>query len=57
MAWRQRSGKGREYVVASGDTLSEIAQRYQVSLSSLRRSNGLRSNTIRIGQKLQIPTS
>lgn len=57
VAWRQRSGKGREYVVASGDTLSEIAQRYRVSLSSLRRSNGLRSNTIRIGQKLQIPTS
>ncbi len=57
IAWRQRSGKGREYVVASGDTLSEIAQRYKVSLGSLRRSNGLRSNTIRIGQKLQIPTS
>ncbi len=57
VAWRQRSGEGREYVVASGDTLSEIAQRYKVSLSSLRSSNGLSSNNIRIGQKLQIPTS
>jgi N-acetylmuramoyl-L-alanine amidase len=57
VAWRQRGGQGRQYVVASGDTLSEIAQRYKVSLNSLRRSNGLTGNNIRIGQKLQIPTS
>ena len=39
-----------------GDTLSEIADRYQVSLGSLRRENDIRSeNHIRIGQVLVIP--
>ena len=58
VAWRQHNrGLARHYVVSRGDTLGEIAQRYKVSLNSLRRSNGLKSNNIRIGQKLQIPTT
>jgi len=44
--------------VASGDTLSQIADRYHVSLASLVRINGLRSrNFIRIGQVLTLPLS
>lgn len=44
--------------VRSGDTLSEIADRYNVSLASLVRINGLRSrNFIRIGQVLTLPVS
>ena len=54
LAW-QRSQRGREYVIVSGDTLSEIAERHRVSVSSLKSSNGLKSNTIRVGQKLIIP--
>ncbi len=58
VAWRMRNSRvARHYVVARGDTLSEIAQRYKVPVSSIRRSNGLKGNNIRIGQKLQIPTS
>jgi N-acetylmuramoyl-L-alanine amidase len=59
IAWRARNNNAlaRSYVVARGDTLSEIAQRHKVSLSSLRVSNGLKDNSIRIGQTLQIPTS
>jgi N-acetylmuramoyl-L-alanine amidase len=58
VSWRQHSrGLARHYVVSRGDTLGEIAQRYKVSLNSLRRSNGLKGNNIRIGQKLQIPTT
>ena len=45
----------REYIIARGDTLSEIADRHRVSLQSLRRANDLRSDKIRIGQKLVIP--
>jgi N-acetylmuramoyl-L-alanine amidase len=44
-------------VVSSGDTLSGIAQRYKVSVTSLKRTNSMASNKIRIGQKLKIPAS
>jgi N-acetylmuramoyl-L-alanine amidase len=56
----RHQGKSRDarlHVVDRGDTLSQIAQRYQVSVVSIRRSNGLTSNSIRIGQKLRIPTT
>jgi membrane-bound lytic murein transglycosylase D len=35
--------------------LSTIAQRYQVPVKHLRKTNGLRSDFLRIGQKLKIP--
>lgn len=42
------------YRVRSGDYLGKIANRYHVSVSSLKRWNGLRSNNIRVGQRLII---
>jgi N-acetylmuramoyl-L-alanine amidase len=45
----------REYVIRNGDTLSGIAQRYRVSVASLRNVNRLSSSQIRVGQKLRIP--
>lgn len=45
----------RQYVVKSGDTLSHIAQRYEVSLNTLRGYNDLKSDTVRVGDKLRIP--
>jgi N-acetylmuramoyl-L-alanine amidase len=58
IAWQQQnSGKGRQYVVSSGDTLSGIAQRYKVSVTSLKRTNSMASSKIRVGQKLKIPAS
>ncbi len=53
LAKQQRSE--REHVIRRGDTLSEIAQRYNVSVSSLRATNRLSSSRIRIGQVLRIP--
>ncbi|MGJ8686689.1 MAG: LysM peptidoglycan-binding domain-containing protein, partial [Spongiibacteraceae bacterium] len=47
----------RVHVIARGDTLSDIALRYNISLRVLRRHNSLSSSTIRIGQKIQIPAS
>ncbi|MDK1288443.1 N-acetylmuramoyl-L-alanine amidase [Pseudoalteromonas umbrosa] len=41
--------------VVNGESLSLIAQRYNVSLSALKQKNGLKSNTIHVGQKLMIP--
>lgn len=42
------------YRVKSGDYLGKIANRYHVSVSNLKRWNGLRNNNLRIGQKLVI---
>jgi N-acetylmuramoyl-L-alanine amidase len=43
------------HVVAKGDTLSEIARRYAVSMASLIDYNKLRSSDVRVGQELKIP--
>ena len=52
----ERQGRILKHVIAKGDTLSEIADRYRVSLATLRRENRIRSdNLIRIGQVLVIP--
>ncbi len=42
------------YRVRSGDYLGKIAKRYGVSVSSIKRWNRLRSNSLRIGQRLTI---
>ncbi|WP_257288058.1 N-acetylmuramoyl-L-alanine amidase [Endozoicomonas sp. SESOKO2] len=45
-----------QYVIQAGDTLSEIASRFDISLSSLKTANNIsRSDTIRTGQMLVIP--
>lgn len=44
------------YKVKSGDVLGIIAARYNVRVSDLKKWNRLSSNTIRIGQKLNIWT-
>ena len=43
------------HVIASGDTLSEIAMRYNVSTAAIRTANRLSNDKIRIGQTLSIP--
>lgn len=48
---------GRDKVihrVSSGDVLGKIAQRYHVRVSDIKKWNNLHSNTIRIGQRLNI---
>jgi len=42
------------YRVKSGDVLGTIAQRYRVRISDIRKWNNLRSNLIRVGQRLNI---
>lgn len=46
---------GRTVVVRSGDTLAGIASRHGVSLSALKRANGITGSTIRVGQRLRLP--
>lgn len=43
------------HVIARGDTLSEIAARYNVSTAAIRAANRLNTDRIRVGQTLSIP--
>lgn len=45
------------HTIVRGDTLSGIAQRYRVSMHTLRKTNKLKSDKIRVGQILTIPTT
>jgi N-acetylmuramoyl-L-alanine amidase len=47
----------RQHVIRRGDTLSHIAQRYGVSLSSLRATNKLKNDNLLVGKVLTIPAS
>ncbi len=42
------------YTVRSGDYLGKISNKYNVSISNIKTWNGLRSNSLRVGQKLII---
>jgi membrane-bound lytic murein transglycosylase D len=44
-----------QHRVRSGEALSTIARRYGVSVTEIKHFNKLRSNLIRIGQRLMIP--
>ena len=43
------------HVITRGDTLSEIAERYNVSMSAIKSANKLSSDRVRVGQTLKIP--
>jgi nucleoid-associated protein YgaU len=44
-----------KYSVKKGDSLGKIASRHGISLSALRRANGMTGDLIRPGQSLTIP--
>lgn len=51
----KRVAKSRTHRVRSGESLYTIGKRYGVSVDRLKAANGLRRNTIRVGQELVIP--
>lgn len=57
IALNQRRGPAERvsHVIARGDTLSEIAERYNVSMSAIKSVNRLKSDKVRVGQRLTIP--
>ncbi|OLS61031.1 N-acetylmuramoyl-L-alanine amidase AmiC precursor [Pseudomonas putida] len=61
IAWLRDTGKiaqgPREHTVRPGETLAMIAVRYQVSVASLRSSNSLKSDELKVGQNLDIPAT
>lgn len=46
----------KTYIIQRGDTLSEIAERFGISMALLQQQNNLSDTSIRIGQTLSIPT-
>jgi N-acetylmuramoyl-L-alanine amidase len=56
IAWQKQQGD-QQYVIARGDTLSGIAQRFNVPVSDLKSYNGINGSKIMVGQKLRIPTT
>lgn len=50
-----QAARPSEHTVSRGDTLSIIANRYGISVSSLRDANNLRSDNIQLGQTLKVP--
>ncbi|BCX82564.1 N-acetylmuramoyl-L-alanine amidase [Methylomarinovum caldicuralii] len=49
------AARARRHVIARGETLSEIAQQYGVSLQALMEYNALEGSRVRAGQVLRIP--
>lgn len=46
---------GQKHKVQRGESLSVIAQRYQVSVMRLKQANNLKSDVVHVGQNLVIP--
>ena len=61
IAWLRDNGKiaqgPREHTVRPGETLAMIAVRYQVSVASLRSTNSLKTDELKVGQNLDIPAT
>jgi N-acetylmuramoyl-L-alanine amidase len=53
--WAMQKQFNRTHKVRSGESLSILAQRYNVRISSLKAANNLNSDIVRIGQVLTIP--
>jgi N-acetylmuramoyl-L-alanine amidase len=51
------NAEARSYIIARGDTLSEIAVRYNTTVRKILRYNKMSSSTIRVGQRILIPSS
>lgn len=49
--------KTSTYIVKKGDTLYSIAKLYSTTVDKLKKINNLNSNTLQIGQKLQVPSA
>ena len=45
----------KTHKIVKGDTLTSVAKKYNTSVESIKSANGLRSDTISLGQTLKIP--
>lgn len=65
IAWKKKGGNtrlasadvARRYTIQRGDTLSHIAKKHKVSVTDIRRLNGIKNNRIQVGQQIKLPAS
>ena len=50
------AGATKEYVVKNGDTLGSVAYGNGINIRQLKAMNGLTSDSLKVGQKLKIPS-
>ena len=50
----KRSSGAKYHTVRRGDTIGGIARKYKTTAAKIRKLNGLRKDTIRVGQKLRV---
>ncbi|MEZ5496218.1 MAG: N-acetylmuramoyl-L-alanine amidase [Gammaproteobacteria bacterium] len=55
--WIANHVTSKKHIVASGDTLSGIAQSYNVTMTDLKKANNKNSNTILVGEVLVLPNT
>lgn len=55
--WASQKETNRTHKVRSGESLSLLAQRYNVKVSSIKEANNLTTDVVRIGQVLTIPST
>jgi N-acetylmuramoyl-L-alanine amidase len=55
--WAKWKQQNRTHRVRSGESLSLLAQRYNVQISTLKKANNLNTDVVRIGQVLTIPST
>ncbi|OCC16242.1 Membrane-bound lytic murein transglycosylase D precursor [Dissulfuribacter thermophilus] len=53
--YAKKKKKFKRYVVQRGDSLWLIARKFNTSVTSIKKANGLRSNCLSVGQVLKIP--
>ena len=58
LAWQKENrNKIKQYRIARGDTLSDIAARNNISLAQIKKLNSLTTDRIKVGQVIRVPAS
>ncbi len=56
LAWhKSEGGLSDSYTVVRGDTLSELAERFHISMTLLKKLNNMKNNNVQVGQVLKLP--
>lgn len=54
--YAQKRDNSHSYIVKAGDSLGEIADKFNISVNELKQANGLTSHKIKVGQELVLST-